>query len=375
MNITSTCHYLFNREAKELFPNEDEEFVEESLKKIVEVIDNLIASRPEALFIFDPMGFNNQCHLYALFVAQGSNRKFLYLSVFLSYAFLADSKLFEKMICKELKAPSKEFRLFLKDVEGVRTRAARAALNVLFEQHLKETLCAETELANLAGENLQLKDGNESLYTFPKFAGVVFLIDAIRSEKIPLIFKVKVMTKEGNSTFSYASCDVQKLDPATPVIVFEMIATGEGLSYLECHEIAKKCFYHCRRNIRSKDRHKQNESCHFCSPKKVDVIPFKNRLLPIIERTDEMLLALGADFILQKQGTFLPFFSDEDKFPELTALFKKSVPDIEKFGLSRSEQLNLTVSHVYTDCAKYAASDALVIDAPYDKQLAARGLI
>src|SRR3990167_10936301 len=129
MLAISTCNYLFNREAEELFPHEDGEFVNESLQKVIGIIDELITSKPEALFIFDPTAFNNQCHLYALFTAQSTNRKFLYLSFFLSYAFLTDTTLIDKVICKNMKEPSKKFRRFLKDPEGIRTKAARAALN------------------------------------------------------------------------------------------------------------------------------------------------------------------------------------------------------------------------------------------------------
>lgn len=214
----------------------------------------------------------------------------------------------------------------------------------------------------------------ESLYTFPKFAGVVYLIDAVAKEKIPLVFKVKVVAEEGAGSFSFSKDDIQKLDPSKPVIVFEMIATGESLSYLDCHEIAAQCFNHSRRNIRSKDRHSSKIDCRFCSPKRIDVAPFKARFIPILEDTEEMLLALGADFTIQKQESFLPFFETE-KYPRLSALFQRAVPKIQDCFLSRNKAMNLTVSHVYADCAKYAAKEELVIDAFYDKHLQARGLI
>jgi hypothetical protein len=365
----SICFYLFGKEANELFPKEDEAFVNESFAKVMHAVDDLVASKRESLILFDPTAFNNQCHLYALLAAQGKEKKFFYLSFFLCYGFLADATLMEKVV----KAEGKEFKRFLRDTEGVRANAARSALNCLFEEQMKET--SDSELCALANEDLQLTyKGKEQLYTFPKFAGVVYLIDAVAKDKIPLVFKVKVVTKEGTGSFSFSKHDIQKLDPAAPAIVFEMMATGEELSYLECHDIAVKCFNHSRRNIRSKDRHPSKADCLFCSPKRVDVAPFKERFIPILEETEEMLLALGADFTIQKQESFLPFFKME-KYPRLMALFQRAVPKIQDCFLSRNKSMNLTVSHVYADCAKYAAGEELIIDSFYDKHLQTRGLI
>jgi|GEM_PF-3147555 hypothetical protein len=424
-NILTSSQYLFNREASVLFPNQDSAFVNQSLQTLMEVIDHLVTSNPEALFIFDPTAFNNQCHLYALIVAQSINqakvqnvvanttfcvegspnlvpdsigedledytqsvdRRFLYHSFFLSYAFLTDSKLLDKVVCKVFamtqgKVPSKDFRLFLKDSKGLRTHASRQALNLLFAEHMKQTLSLEegplySELAVVAHADLQLTASNRkgTFYTFPKLAGVAYLIDTVCREKIPLLFKVKVITKEGNGSFIYSSQNVEALDPTTPVIVFEMVATGKDLSYVECRDIAKRCPTHSRRNVSSKDRHDPKASCFFCAPNKLNGALYQQRFEPILARADEMFSALGADFVLQNQREFLPFFSDRAKFPELTALFEASVPNIEKLFLSMTMPLNMSVSHVYTDCASNASKNALIIDASYETHLEARGLV
>lgn len=396
-NSLTQCLYLFNREATSLFPTEDSAFVNQSLQTLIEIIDHLVTSNPETLFIFDPTAFNNQCHLYALIVAQVVNqakmqtelidRRFLYHSFFLSYAFLTDPNLLNRVACKALTAmnagpPSNRFKQFLKDSGGIRTRASREALNLLFAEHMKKTLLSGDgdlypELAAVAHADLQLapSSGKGTLYTFPKFAGVAYLIDTIARENIPLLFKVKVITTEGTGSFVYSSQHVQNLDSTTPVVVFEMVATGESLSYVECRDIAKQCPTHSRRNVSSKKRHDPKASCLFCAPTKVNIASYQERFEPILARANEMFLALGADFVLEHQKKFLPLFSDRIEFPQLTALFEESAPNIQKLFLSMTTPLNMSVSHVYADCASQACKNALVIEASYETHLTTRGLV
>jgi len=393
------CQYLFAQSSEELFPAKDAQFINGSLVTMMKIVDNLVRKNPEALFLFDPTAFNNQCHLYSLFVAQAVNQmkttssrevpdgRFLYLSFFLSYAFLTDPKLLERLACRTLTvmgdpAPTKEFRLFLKDPGSIRMHASRRALNLLFAKHMQR-VCASIEtplgreLAEVANADLQLPScgGKGTLYTFPKMAGVVYLIDTIFRERIALLFKVKVLTKEGVGSFIYSKENLSELEPTTPVVVFEMVATGESLSYGECRDIAKRCPSHSQRNVSSKNRHDPTEACLFCSPQELDATPYRERFEPVLSERDEMLLALGADFVLQEQESFLPFFSNGEKFPRLTELFESSVPNIKRCFLSMAKPMNMSVSHVYTDCARFALKNKLVIDAAYERHLEERALI
>lgn len=408
---TTPCQYLFRKSAEELFPAQNAEFINASLVTMMKVVDHLVRENPEAFFLFDPTAFNNQCHLYALFVAQAVNQakiqcnvpdaassalqnftkvidqRFLYLSFFLSYAFLTDPKLLDQLACKTLtvmgaEAPSKEFRLFLKDPGSIRTHASRSALNLLFAEHMQRVFVPgrsplELELAAVASADLQLASsgGKGTLYTFPKMAGVAYLVEALFREQIALLFKVKVVTENGVGSFMHSNQDLRTLEPTTPVVVFEMVATGDSLTYLEYRDIAKRCPSHSRRNVSSKDRHKPTEQCLSCSPEELDVAPYRRRFEPILAKGTEMLLALGADFVLQNQQPFLGFFSDQEKFSQLTELFQSSVPNIERCFLSMTKPLNMSVSHVYTDCAAFASKNKLVIDAAYETHLKERGLV
>lgn len=390
-NTITPCNYLFGRETNEIFTRSkhSQEFINESLESLMK-INRLLISKKEALFLFDPTAFNNQCHLYALMVAQKkSDEQFLHLTLFLSYAFLTDSSLLGKVCDKASKevlinypTPKKAFYTFLKDPEGERTRAARIALVALFESDLKKALSTEEselykELYYVARQDLQLPptSGSGTLYTYPKLAGVAYMINAVARDQLKLLFKIKVMTVQGTGSFTYCSTPAENVSEETPVMVFEMIATDENLTYVECRDIAKRCPTHSRRHPRTADRHKVEESCLFCTDKRADITPFRERILPALQAMDKMFYAMGADFILENQKPYLAFFSDESSFPILTRLFQESVPYIEKFALSLSKPLNMSVSHAYTDCKSHAFQDALLIDAPYEQHLRVRGLI
>jgi hypothetical protein len=390
-NTISPCNYLFGKETSAIFTrsHHSQEFINVSLETLMQ-INRLLISKKEALFLFDPTAFNNQCHLYALMVAQKkSDERFLHLILFLSYAFLTDSSLLGKVCDKasteaaiNCPTPKKAFYTFLKDPEGERTRAARVALVALFESDLKRVLSSEEselykELHHVAEQNLQLLPtaGSGTLYTYPKLAGVAYMIDTIARDQLTLLFKIKVMTIQGTGSFTYCSIQEETLKPEAPVIVFEMIATDDKLTYIECRDIAKRCPSHSRRHPRTADRHKAEESCHFCTDKRVDITPFRGRILPILQEMDKMFYAMGADFILENQKPYLAFFSDESSFPILTRLFRESLPYIEKFALSQCKPLNMSVSHAYTDCKSYAFQSGLIIDASYEQHLRVRGLI
>ncbi|MBA3237399.1 MAG: hypothetical protein H0T62_03495 [Parachlamydiaceae bacterium] len=396
------CFYLFNQEAAIVYPKLSGEFVNQSLKNIMGIVDHLLVSNPESLFLFDPASCNNQCHLFSLINAQLlshamtqqqqqqsdikaeiPDKKFIYLSFFLSHAFLANSKLCEQVARKALQTmksnePTKQFCMFIKDPEGKSVRAARNAINVLFADHMKTVLSKREdplfkELALLAHEPklTSCEDNGPILYTLPKFAGVAYFVDAIFKEEISVQFKVKVVTKEGNGLL----CHTVHHFPSVPVIVFEMVATDQTLSYKDFEEIAKKCPSFSQRNINQSKRHKNSDSCGFCTTRQINVEGYRERFQSIFERSNEMLLALGADFVLQRQKSFEGFFTNTVKYPLLTALFKESRDNIQKFCLSMDKPLSLSVLHAQPDSASFAAEDALIMDATFETHSKKRGLV
>lgn len=161
----------------------------------------------------------------------------------------------------------------------------------------------------------------------------------------------------------------------TPTVVFEMILAGKGLSVLKCRELAASCPTHSMCSPQGTKHHKKTDSCLFCQPKKIDVAPYQQKCQAVFARSYEMIVALGIDFMCQHQISFKSFFADKIGYPQLTALFEKSLPLVESLSLSRTKELNMSVSHVYVDSALHASTNTLLIEAPYQTHLRRRKLI
>jgi hypothetical protein len=423
LNSLTTCNYLLNVDFNKptLSPDVDFKepkasksasdaqcsyatplFVDESLKTMMKIVYYLVNNKPDAFFIFDPAAENNQCHIYSLMFVKiatiqiqvskmfpeevteliqdyvsTDDRKFLYLSFLLSPAFRTNSKLLDQVIKKSLKEmemppPTSNFLSFLKDFSCKRTRDARLALNILFQNYMKQNIASldspyQEELQKLAKCNL-LKN---NLYTFPKFAGVAYFNKLVQEEKIPIFFKVKVMTQNGNGSFVFAINPSQ--NQQFPVIVYEIIVTDKSMTPDDCQAIAPKCYYHSLKNIHPS--HDKNGQCSFCtSSTPIDVAPFQEKFQKALQNPSDMLLALGADFILEKQGEFYKFFSDEKCFPKLTQLFSKSVTNITSLCLSAKRPENFTAFHAYPDSTSQASKNILVMNDCYENHLNKRKL-
>lgn len=382
--MINSCNYLFGKSAEEIFNTKqfDEKLINDSLQTLIKVSD-LLSSKPEALFLFDPTAFNDQCHLYALMTIQKKTEKrYFHLTFLLNYGFLTDGGLLEKVITKHaqdpLPEPRKKFSTFLKDPGGSMRKAARIALNELFEKYIKNAFTLNEgeelykDLIRLSEKDLRLMPSHSkgaSLYTLPKFAGVAYFVDKVAKEKIPLLFRVKVLSEKGVGSFTF--CRNGDLQPNTPVIAFELFASN-SLTTVECVDLAEKCPRYSERNQSRKDRHIESKTCLFCTPNRVDVTLYKERFLPVLEKMDQMLFALGADFILKHQNTFRSHFENQTEFPTLTHLFQKAKPNIEKFSLSRTDKGCMSVSHVQVDLF---SSKSFLMDATYETHLKERGLI
>lgn len=388
----SPCQYLFGREAEEVFPQTMKRFskqlINEALATLMKVSAYLITKK-EALILFDPTAFNNQCHLYAMMTVQivknakEIDERFIHLSFLLGYSILTDASLLGKIVKKvpkeimgDIPHPEKEFEILIKDPTGERTRASRLSLNKLFKDYIYSSFSSENmpvykELFRLANDpQLFVSYGPEKLYTLPKFAGVVYLIDTIARQQIPLIFKVKVLTNEGTGFFQHSD-----RKSGNAAIVFEMIAYDDAFTRELCLDITKRCPRNSERDVSRKKRHDEKETCCFCTSLKVDIAPYQTRYLPILKAASEMLYALGVAFIQERQPQFLKFFSDSKEFPILAEMFRYHAPNVDKLGLASTKASNIYVSHVFVDSAPFAEQDSMIMDAPYESHLSERGLI
>jgi len=375
----NTCHYLFNEEAH-YFSDFLEEEVNPLFESMIKVIDYL-ASIEEAFFLFDPMSMNHQCHIYALIAAKlfagdkGVDRRFLYHFFFLSLAFVNDSKLLVEVFNKASKQLGIEVtEKFLKDSSGKRVFASRVALNRLFIEYMKKEVAYSEELSLIAqaDETLFLPAPKCSLYTFPKFPGVIYFIDAIAKESIPVVFKIQVIAKEGLATFFHTNYDVAEIDPKKAVIVFDLVASSEEMSVSDCLREAKKCSAYSQRYLSQKSRHPVSEKCFFCMEEKIDPHPYQEQFSAILRSEERLLHAVAADFTEEVQSFFLPLL---DRCEKLGALFRESLADVERCHLSGRKPLHMSVHHVYPEMLERAVGGRLVMSANYRDHCVERGLV
>jgi hypothetical protein len=390
----SACRYLFRAEPSEVFGSKKSAaLINESLEIMMQVNHHLM--KKKAYVLIDPMATNDQCHLYALKtalimrsymviseenrLARSEDNRFLHLSFFLSYAIFSDARdaiaLFQKAM-KEMNIRSstpKAFTQFLRDEGFPRRNAARKALNDYFKEDLQRSVKDHPELSKLASENLVNVINNNSLYTFPKFAGVTYFVDAIEKEQVPFVIKVKVLSKRGAAS-EIMVAPSRAIQDEEPVVVFETYASEDGLTVPGIRQEAQKCHQYFRAMIEKNKLH-ATPYCFFCNKESMDLSPFRSRLEQVMQRPKEMLYALGADFTHKMQEKYEPYLQDAEKYPELAQNYQKSLGLIEDLGLDMNSPRTFSVSHVYADIGKVAKTGFFQFAVSRQEFLESRGLV
>jgi len=410
----STCKYLFGKEANEIFSNlkfvdplEKKQFVDQCLNLTMRV-NVYILTQKKGFFLIDPVAFNNQCHLYTFKAAQlmraypykteeeklakTEENRFLHLSVFLSFPLLSNTALFIKTVQKSLSemhessvVPRKKFITFLRDEGRCRENASRDALNAIFESEIKKKLFLtkddsplHAELCKIAHEDLQIQKEcmgrriGGLFYTYPKFAGVAYMVDLLAKEKIPFVMKVKVITAEGTGTMVQASGDIREKDS---VIIFEALATDHSYSIPFIKEAARSCPTYFYQHQEKNRLHSTQKICFFCRTTSIDLVPFRRHLQNAMRVPSDMLLALGADFTLSLQYDFQAFFNNQEKYPQLSSLFQAAVHKISELELSECSKKAFSVCHVHLDTAEHALAENMQLELSPEVFLKSRGVV
>lgn len=411
------CQYLFGKQSYEVFKDSSfpEQLINHSLEIMMRVHVFMLSVKDTFDFI-DPDTHTNLCHLYALRAAaikrsyqsrsneqkllHTEENRFLHLSFFLSFTFISDKKPLYALVNKtaqELKIklphPEKKFRLIVLDSQGEIGRAARIALNDVYRIYLQSILKEGSTFSPLYQELFQLSITasdvcKETFYTYPKLAGVIYLVDAFAREKIAFMLKVKIVTKEGNGVLSYVSLDGQlKLVPKEqlqknvisiddPVVIFESYATDGSLSVENYKNLSTRCPNNFFRHPSSKNRHLSTEKCLLCtSEKRRNLSAFQENIEKAIASPKNLFYALGADFVQERQSDFLSFFHNPKDFPHLTKIFETALPTIASLGVSMKNPATFSVFHVHVDNLKRALIDQLHADESPEQMLKSRGLL
>lgn len=269
---------------------------------------------------------------------------FLLLSLFLNSILLSDiNKCFKKVFNEQIKAlalkppaPKRYFKAFLQDEGKVRERLAREAYGRLFETYLKEKLLEQNhpllnELYKLSQEDLLMtypNFKNVKVYTYPIFGLLIYMAERCEQEQIPVIVKIKVITKQGVEGFlSKKFGNAKERDPA---IIFNGIVTDGSFDLSYYRSKGQKCPHNFFQYDDKNRLHNQQETCFFCQPKSAtDPSLLKNyqeKFDLVTQDLKKMIYLLAADSL-----------EDVDRlkgYPELLKFYLEMKPEVDKLSFA-----------------------------------------
>jgi hypothetical protein len=414
--IPSNCQFLFGKEAEEIYKNikvpkgmDKKTFIERCLDLTMKAHTYLFAHH-DGILLLDPRAYNKQCQLYALRACQINGRykqlpesekmnkneenRFLHLGFFINYAFREPenyvntvlSTLHRMRICPENEVALRHFVQFLRDGDKCRAFAARTAFNQVFEMNIKASLSkiqGESplckELAQLAQEDLQvdgtsLSDKMGKLYTYPKLPGLSYMLQTMAQEKISMVFKIKVCTKDGcGGMVSQSSGPVDK---DSSVVVFTGFATDGSFSVKDCMDQAKRCpTYLYRNHSDPTERHASHDKCFYCTPIEMDLQPYQEHLNKVMAASQEVLLALGSEFMYKEQQSLLQFFKDSKKYPLLSKMYEDNLDKVKMLELGNKTMRTFAIYHTISETGRNAASNEFPLDLNPEAFLKSREMI
>lgn len=418
MHISETnCQYLFGQDADQILfklnhlskdkKNEESQFIERCLELSMRV-NTYLFTHKDAILLLDPRAFNKQCQMYALRacqinknyhqksdeekMAQTEENRFLHLAFFLNYEF-RENAVYVKTVLSALKMMKmnpfnqnftrKDFTKFLRDEDRSREKASRIAFNQVFEKETKTVLhkiknqdpftreLYQLSLENLKIEGTSLGTKTGELYTYPKLAGLAYLIDAVAREDIKFVIQTKIVSKDGfGGTFYHASGPIEENDS---VIVFGGFATDGSCSAPEKMEEAKKCPTYLYRN--NEKRHALNAKCFYCTPIEMDLNPIQEHLKKVMVSSKDLILGLGVEFMLAEQKPLLKFFQDSSKYPQLTSFFEISCSKIKDLGLDQDDKRIFGIYHTCTATGKSVLANEFAFDSSPEEFLKKKRII
>jgi len=394
----NSCVYLFEQEADTVFkklkidpPYHKSACVEEYLGTLLNINAYLLCEK-KAVFLLDPMSYNNQCHMFAIKAAQIIQRsgedlkeklqeqteesKFLHLCMMLDFSLMSHQENLQSVVRNALKVlkiltpqPASAFDEFIVDKKESRQNAARVSLNNLFQKMMIEAafmlpielpIGIDEELVNLSKQDLTLTASRGAkygkFYTFPKFAGTVYLAQMIAKEKIPAVLKVKVVTKEGSSCNIVEPLNALKRNE--PTLVFEAFATDGSITFNEAFALSRKCPHSF---FMSNQVHQVAQTCFLCTSIDIDLKPYRERIIKAIADPITLFHALGVDFLKKNQKEFEYLFQDNPQFPLLSEVYKEAIPKVVELGLQTDNPV-FSVCHAHLDAYENAIGESMALE-------------
>lgn len=422
MSQLTNCQYLFGPYASQSINAQyfNEQEANHYLEILMQVHSYFLAKKA-AYFLLDPVINNNQCHLYSLTAVEllkgyaekseaerrskTSENRFLHLLALLSSTALAESDPYAKVVQKHYQVAfgdpiqdEKKFITYVKDPQGFRLKAARSALSDFFRERLQRVLSLgeserERELYQLSLENDV--SSLEKFYTLPKLAGVDHFMRQGALHALTMVFKVKIIAERQSCTLTlsplYALLEKftafpkavlnlvreYAIEDSESVVVLEALSTASASpqSLYAMMSAASRCPSSFYRKPRARNRHEAKEACSFCTRNDDLRSSKEERISTLLLDPNELLYALGAEFLQKEQPKFLHHFKNEQKYPELHALYHRVKEKGRALGLTICSPTAFHLVHIYPDNAGHAFQEEARANYSPEDFLKLRGLL
>lgn len=409
------CSFLFARQAIDLGLKEEE--TAEILQKLE--TRSLRAIRQGELFLFDALGGNDQCHLVALMISmvylrflegnfkaqekdRSSDSRLIQLAFVLSTLFFRNKEnTLKALFAEESPATIKAMAHFIGNPSIMQEGKQRLAQIV--DRYVQENLSFQmekskepgrllSELKELSKENLviQYKHSTLGLFCYPKFTGVLLLLQIFNDIQIPIVFKIKVLCAKGQHLQVYCTGKdgktlMQPNDLSTPhqgpALVVEGFAANEKIAAMDDYKLARAFCPHglfsdkanAKIKIKTSDIertgriHANDASCALCLPCSDSDCPdlqLQSKRLERIEATaHDILRMIAADFTLECQPEYVKrFFTSSSSYPFLARLFQETHDQASKDGLTAKHPSTFLIEHVYSDTLEHALKSPRLLD-------------
>lgn len=411
------CDFLFEKSAEELQINP--QLAEQAFGALEEKAITLF--QKGHLSYFDALGGNNQCHLVATLITslyqhylngdlelkKGGRKpenRLLQLSFLIGSIFFKRKENTLKILFSE--ESLKLLNLKAKDLSSVLSaptvlQESKKLLSLYIKAHILKTFDSlpsssheesglMQELKSLASEDdlfCGSKKGKE-LYCYPKFSGVLVLMERLKTLSIPLIFKAKVLCEHGHRLKNYGCLhgqDVLKpleeidLEGRNPSLIIEgfsapnrdinMEAYGKMRAFCPHSLLGDTPGTKTRFLSHQGTIHKLDSNCTACTPCQNEGCQSHRLLSEKIEKLAltgfDLLHLVSADFTADCQSDYAKrFFTDSPDYPLLSKLFKEAHQKSRELGLSSQKPSTFLIEHLYADTIENAKKPRRFLDAP-----------
>lgn len=406
--LQTYCGFLFEKSAEELQINKPQ-LAEQAFSVLEDKAMTLF--QQGQLSYFDALGGNNQCHLVASLIStiyqqhvngeldlkKGGRKpenRLLQLSFLISSIFFKQKTdtlklLFPEQSLQSLKLKAKDLSHILSAPAVLQESKRLLSLHIktyilkIFDSlpsssSEKSALMQELKVLAEKEELFYGSKKGKELYCYPKFSGVLVLMELLQTSPVPLLFKTKVLCEHGYRLKSYACLNgndvlkpLETIDlkgSNSPCLIIEGFSVpNRDLNMKDYGEIRAFCPHSLLRKTGT--THKIDTACKACTPCKEERCQSHQQVSETIEQFAltgfKLLHLVSADFTADCQPEYhTRFFKKASNYPILTSLFEEALQKSSEYGLSSKAPFTFLIEHLYANSIEHAKKPARFLDAP-----------